>query len=141
MYRQSDFERPSIMGTEGVSVADDVQQRVDDMQRRRLYAANQPAENEVTVLIGPVRTKNYQTDYGNNWYSQLYSDTADMLNGVDAIYAATNWNAAGRSSIGPLNSVRVRFAEIHVVYSFTGTYASMKPTKRFTNCPLGADGM
>lgn len=55
MYRHSDFERPSVMGTEGVAVADDfVAQKADEMQRRRLYASNNPAENEVTVLIGPV---------------------------------------------------------------------------------------
>ena len=63
------------------------------------------------------------------------------MNAVDAVYEATNWNANGRSSVGYAGSLRVRFNEIHVIYSFTGSYASMAPTKRFSNCPLDDDGM
>jgi len=141
MYKMSEFEHPDRIhgGIPMEHTQDAVGQNVDDIHRRRLYAANQPAENEVTVLVGPVRTNNYKTKYPSNWYDQLYSDVADMMNSVDAIYVATNWNANGRSSVGPASSLRVRFAEIHVVYSFTGSYASMMPTKRFTNCPLGAN--
>merc|ERR1719474_2642603 len=140
MYRMSDFDRPKIMGTEGVS--DYVMMDDDDIKedgRRRLYSSSSPGNTEITVLIGPVRTANYKSDYGTNWYSQLFSDTADMMNAVDAVYDATNWNANGRSSVGPAGSLRARFNEIHVIYSFTGTYASMAPTKRFSNCPLASD--
>lgn len=139
MYRMSEFDRPHRVHG-GIPMMEDTgSQQSDDLHRRRLYASNNPAENEVTVLIGPVRTKNYQKDYGNNWYQQLYADTQDMLNSVDAIYTATDWNAYGHNSVGPQQSLRVRFAEIHVVYSFTGSYATMIPTKRFTNCPLGTN--
>jgi len=140
MYRMSDFDRPKIMGTEGVSdyvMMDDDEIKEDG--RRRLYSSSSPGNTEITVLIGPVRTANYKSDYGTNWYSQLFSDTADMMNAVDAVYDATNWNANGRSSVGPAGSLRARFNEIHVIYSFTGTYASMAPTKRFSNCPLASD--
>jgi len=142
MYRMSDFDRPEITGTEGVSdyvEADDVLMAEGEDMRRRLYSSSSPANTEITVLIGPVRTANYQADYGSNWYSQLYHDTADMMNSVDAVYDATNWNSNGRSSVGYSGSLRVRFNEIHVIYSFTGTYASMAPTKRFSNCPLGSN--
>merc|ERR1719474_1466746 len=140
MYRMSDFDRPKIMGTEGVSdyvMMDDDEIKEDG--RRRLYSSSSPGNTEITVLIGPVRTANYKSDYGTNWYSQLFSDTADMMNAVDAVYDATNWNANGRSSVGPAGSLRARFNEIHVIYSFTGSYASMAPTKRFSNCPLASD--
>merc|ERR1719334_244185 len=142
MYRLSDFDRPEIMGTEGVSdyvETDDVLMAEGEDMRRRLYSSSSPANTEITVLIGPVRTANYRADYGSNWYSQLYHDTADMMNSVDAVYDATNWNSNGRSSVGYAGSLRVRFNEIHVIYSFTGTYASMAPTKRFSNCPLGSN--
>jgi len=138
IYRVSDFDRPAITGTEGVSdyltMDDDVAVADDVATRRRLYSASSPGQTEVSVLIGPVRTANYQADYGDNWYSQLYADTAYMMNAVDAIYAATNWNAAGRSSVGTANSLRVVFSEIHVIYSFTGDYTSMAPEQRYSSC-------
>merc|ERR1719474_1401189 len=138
MYRLSDFDRPKIMGTEGVSdyvVADDVED--DEAMRRRLYSSSSPGNTEITVLIGPVRVANYKNDFGTNWYSALYYDTSDMMNAVDSVYDATNWNDNGRSSVGSAGSLRVRFNEIHLIYAFTGSYASMAPTKRFSNCPLG----
>merc|ERR1719474_1693153 len=140
MYRMSDFDRPKIMGTEGVSdyvMMDDDEIKEDG--RRRLYSSSSPGNTEITVLIGPVRTTNYKNTYGSNWYSQLFADTADMMNSVDAVYDATNWNANGRSSVGGAGSLRVRFNEIHVIYAFTGSYASMAPTKRFSNCPLASN--
>jgi len=143
MYRLSDFDRPEIMGTEGVSdyvVADDVMIKEDGEMRRRLYSSSSPGNTEITVLIGPVRMANYQADYGSNWYSQLFSDTADMMNSVDAVYAATNWNEGGRNSVGYAGSLRARFNEIHVISSFTGTYASMNPTKRYaSSCSVLTD--
>jgi len=140
IYRVSDFERPEIMATDGVAPTDgNVSVAGDEPTRRRLYSSSQPAQTEVAVLIGPVRRANYQKDYGNKWYSQLFGDTADSMNEVDAIYAATNWNAGGRKSVGGAGSLRVRFSEIHVVYSFTGDYASMRPTKRYSNCKLAAN--
>lgn len=63
------------------------------------------------------------------------------MNAVDAIYASTNWNADGRDSIGGVNAVRIVFSEIHVIYSFVGTYTSMAPKKRFSDCPLADNGM
>ena len=142
MYRVSDFDRPKITGTEGVEMqADDILMDHGEDMRRRLYTSSSPGQTEITVLIGPVRTANYQSDYGDNWYSQLFADTQDMMNSVDTIYAATNWNANGRSSIGGTNALRVVFSEIHVIYSFTGTYTSMAPQKRFTNCALADNGM
>lgn len=144
IYRLSDFERPDIMGTEGVldyTQTDEVWTYDDDtdvIERRRLYSSSSPAQTEVSVLVGPVRTANYKKDYGTKWYSQLYNDVADMMNAVDAIYAATNWNKYSSSSIGYKGSLRVRFSEIHVVYSFTGDYALMKPKKRFSNCKLSS---
>lgn len=120
MYRVSDFDHPKITGTEGVAMAaDDVLMAQGTNMRRRLYSSSDPAQTEISVLIGPVRTANYQSDYGDNWYDNLYSDTADMMSSVDAIYAATNWNSDSRSSVGYTNSLRVIFSEIHVIYSFT----------------------
>jgi len=142
MYRLSDFDRPEIMGTEGVSdyvETDDVMMAEGEDMRRRLYSSSSPGNTEISVLIGPVRTANYQADYGSNWYSQLFHDTADMMNSVDAVYDATNWNANGRQSVGGAGSLRARFNEIHVIYAFTGSYASMAPTKRFSSCPLGSN--
>jgi len=152
IYRLSDFERPDIMGTEGISdyaltdeltmddikFGDESDDRGDRGARRRLYSSSKPAQTEVTVLIGPVRTANFKQDYGGNWYRVLYQDTADMMNEVDAIYKATNWNKYSSSSIGNAGSVRIRFSEIHVVYAFTGDYAVMKPKKRFSNCKLSS---
>merc|ERR1719474_627163 len=75
MYRLSDFDRPKIMGTEGVSdyvrTADEMMVEGQDM-RRRLYSSGSPGSTEILVLIGPVRTANYKADYGSNWYSQLF---------------------------------------------------------------------
>jgi len=141
MYRLSDFDRPKIMGTEGVSdyaeTADEMMVEGQDM-RRRLYSSGSPGSTEILVLIGPVRTANYKADYGSNWYSQLFHDTQDMMNAVDAIYEKTNWNDNGRSSVGYAGSLRVRFNEIHVIYSFTGSYTSMAPTKRYSSsCSQG----
>ena len=76
MYRVSDFDRPKITGTEGVEMqADDVLMDHGLNMRRRLYTSTSPGQTEITVLIGPVRTANYQSDYGDNWYFQLFSDT------------------------------------------------------------------
>lgn len=149
MYRMSDFDRPEITGTEGVEmVVDEVTMEADDVlrnhevnMRRRLYTSSSPAQTEVSVLIGPVRTANYQSDYGENWYATLFADTQDSMNAIDAIYAATDWNADGRSSIGGAGALRVVFSEIHIIYSFTGIYTSMAPPKRYTNCPHGDNGM
>ena len=64
------------------------------------------------------------------------------VNAVDAIYAATNWNADGRDSIGGVNALRVVFSEIHIIYAFSGIYASIAPGKRTPDdCPLADDGM
>ena len=116
----------------------------DDIEglRRRLYTATDPAQTEVAVIIGPARTANYQIKHGDEWYSALFFDTQDMLNAVDAIYAATDWNANDRNSIGGVNALRVIFSEIHVIYSFTGIYTSMAPQKLTPDdCPLADNGM
>ena len=63
------------------------------------------------------------------------------MNAVDAIYKATDWNADGRDSVGGTGSLRVIFSEIHVINSFTGDYASLKPDKQeHLDCPLDDDG-
>ena len=57
MYRMSDFDRPEITGTEGVSdyvehETDDVMMGEGDEMRRRLYSSYSPGNTEITVLIG-----------------------------------------------------------------------------------------
>merc|ERR1719295_921489 len=142
MYRVSEFDRPEVIGTVGVEPdADDIlMEQGVNMRRRLSYTASSPAWTEVTMIIGPVRVANYQSDYGETWYSALFSDTQDMVNAVDAIYAATNWNADGRVSIGGVNALRVVFSEIHIIYAFSGIYASIAPGKRTPDdCPLADD--
>jgi len=143
VYRLSDFDRPETMDADGVVFTDDLEQYTNgdvanNDERRRMYSSWDPAETEMAVVIGPVRTANYKYDYEDNWYSQLYQDTADLVNAVDDIYAATNWNANGRNSIGGQNAVRIIFSEIHVIHEFSGNYYSLRPPKRTPDdCGVG----
>jgi len=149
IYRLSDFEEPEIMVTER-TVADDAHSLHSDAitmdesavsvegLRRRMFSASSPAYTEVTVMIGPVRTKYYQDFYGTSWYNQLYWDTADMINAVDVIYRNTNWNANYRNSVGGVNSLRVVMSTIYVLYNFDGIHRPMAPEKRYpSKCTLG----
>jgi len=143
VYRLSDFQRPAAtLNAEKLSASqmtaggESAAALSDEALRRRLYSASNPAQTEVAVMIGPVRTANYKADYGDNWYIQLFGDTADMMNSVDEIYKNTNWNLGTRQSVGGRNSLRVVMSEIYVVYSFEGIHSSLEPEKRFYSCPL-----
>jgi len=138
-YRLSDYDYPGEI-EHGAMEVESLEGQIPI--RRRLYSSSDPGMTEMVVMTGPVRRANYEAAACkagdcDTWYATLFADTQDMVNAVDDIYAKTNFVGIGE------DGVRIKLVEMEVLFSFTGKYASLKPTKfqgqiSGTNCELGS---
>jgi len=137
LYRESDYDRPLVLDDEAAAAKpfpdpfderEQMEMHMESSGRRRLaYSSRSPAVTKLALMIGPVRVANFKADYGSAWYSQLFLETADMVNMITAWYEDTNWG-----SMGGRGSLRVVLAEIFVIYEFEDVYRSMLPKHQ---CP------
>eukprot|EP00485_Elphidium_margaritaceum_P010452 CAMPEP_0202704198 /NCGR_PEP_ID=MMETSP1385-20130828/16918_1 /ASSEMBLY_ACC=CAM_ASM_000861 /TAXON_ID=933848 /ORGANISM="Elphidium margaritaceum" /LENGTH=978 /DNA_ID=CAMNT_0049362169 /DNA_START=43 /DNA_END=2979 /DNA_ORIENTATION=- len=152
VYRLSDFDSAELGRHGGVytgqhsSIEQQLRQSVDDQlaldedgdvddeddekrggRRRRLVFNGGTSQTELLIVNGPIRTQDYQSRYGSNWYQQMVSDYSNIINAVSAEYGKGAWqNSVGR--------VTVNFVELEVIFSFTGNYASLHPNFLYSNC-------
>eukprot|EP01083_Nonionella_stella_P241780 843995_1 len=140
IYKASDFDTTNIGKAHRITFPNDktgkqsILETNDNViiqeQRRRLYSSSNPACIELLIINGPERTKRFQNNYGEGWYSKLYNDIADIINQVSVAYAGTNWG----SYIGGLNAVKVKWVELEVVFSFSGQHYNLAPTWLRADC-------
>jgi len=99
---------------------------------RRRMANNQRNTVEVIAVMDPAWRQTCEEKYTKaTWYDNCINDLADLYNGISAEYRDQNW---GSNANGPIGTIVVAFAQVYVMFEFTGDDSVLYPDFTYSNC-------